>query len=181
MLIRQRHKLSKRMNKFLRTQTTSPRFYDNPAENNSWVAKMQTLDRGKVPAILPTSDHIDSLHKLAEHIRGRNLIPAESVRDEIPKGFNKKVALDPITKAVGMHIHERSASLKAQRVESLALVDDNKQTTTNNNTSAVHTRLLTRNINQSSEKSMLAPNRSGVYMPRQTFQTPYSQKGRQSD
>lgn len=101
------------MNKFLRTKTTSPRFYDNPAENNSWVAKMQTLDRGKVPAILPTSDHLDSLHKLAEHIRGKNLIPAESLRDEIPKGFNKRIALDPITKAVGMHIHERSASLKA--------------------------------------------------------------------
>lgn len=81
------------MGKFMRTQNTYPRFYDNHVEDNEWKVKMKNLDTDKIKQIFPSNKRIESLHKFAEHLRSKKLIPAEAISN-IPKGFNLKRPLD---------------------------------------------------------------------------------------
>ena len=65
----QRVELGHRMGKFMKTTNTSPRFYDNDKEHNIWTRKIQTLALGKIGQIFPDNKRMESLQKLAKHLR----------------------------------------------------------------------------------------------------------------
>ena len=102
------------MNKFLRTVNTSPRFYDNEQEKNQWIAKMRVLEKDKISQLFPTNKRIESLRKLAAHLKSNNLISTSSIND-VPKGFNQKLPLDKVTHILGQHMLKRSSTIKAQK------------------------------------------------------------------
>lgn len=80
---------------------------------------MLALEKGKIKSIFPQDlkrSRVASLHKLAEHLKSKNLLPTASLSN-IPKGFNQKQPLDPVTMTLGQHIYERSQNMRQLRLE----------------------------------------------------------------
>ena len=74
-----RHMMSNRLNKFNKEMHTSPRFYENEAEKNSWIAKIGLLKKGKISQIFNNNRRIESLQDMASNVRSSSLISATSV------------------------------------------------------------------------------------------------------